>query len=241
MNSKLRYYLRGLGIGMAVTALILTAVNLKNNRGEMTDAQIRERAAQLGMIDANSYSLTDAVEDGQAKTEEKTEEVKQEEKSEPAEEKKEETKPEETKQEETVTEETETEETEEVKPEETEETEEAKPEETEEVKPEETEEVKPEETSETKPEEVKPEEPQETEPEENKQEQPREGQATITINSGSSSETACMLLKNAGLIDNADELNRYMIQHGYDRTIHPGTFTLSYGLSFEEICKKIAG
>ena len=223
MNSKLRYYLRGLGIGRAVTALILTAVNMKNNRGERTDAQIRERAAQLGMVDANSYSLTDAVEDSQTKTEEKTEEVKQEEKSEPAEEKKEETKPEET------------------KPEETEETEEVKPEETEEVKPEETEEVKPEETKETKPEETKPEEPQETEPEETKQEQPREGQATITINSGSSSETACMLLKNAGLIDSADDLNRYMIQHGYDRTIHPGTFTLPYGLSFEEICKRIAG
>ncbi len=240
MNSKLRYYLRGLGIGMAVTALILTLVNLKNNRGEMTDAQIRERAAQLGMVDANSYSLTDAVGDAQAKTEEKTgektEEVKQEEKSEPAEEKKEETKSEET-----VTEETKPEETEEVKPEETEE---VKPEETEEVKPEESGETEPEETEEAKPaetEKTKPEEPQEKELEETKPEQPKEGEATITIQNGSSSETACMLLKNAGLIDNAEDLNRYMIQHGYDRTIHPGTFTLPYGLSFEEICKRIAG
>jgi hypothetical protein len=236
MNSKLRYYLRGLGIGMAVTALILTLVNLKNNRGEMTDAQIRERAAQLGMVDANSYSLTDAVEDSQAKTEEKPEdkkeEVKPEEKSEPAEE---------TKSEETVTEETKPEEAEEVKPEETEE---VKPEETEEVKSEEPGETKPEETEEAKPaetEEVKPEEPQEKEPEETKPQQPKEGEATITIQNGSSSETACMLLKNAGLIDNAEDLNRYMIQHGYDRTIHPGTFTLPYGLSFEEICKRIAG
>ena len=207
---------------MVVTALILTVVNIKNNRGEMTDAQIRERAAQLGMVDANSYSLTDAAESSQTKTEEKTDDVKTEEKTEEKTEVKSEEKTE-TEEEKKDTE-----------------SEDVKPEETEEAKSEETEEVKPEENEETQPEETKPEEPQETEPEDNKQ-QPSEGEATITIQNGSSSETACMLLKNAGLIESADDLNRYMIQHGYDRTIHPGTFTLPYGLSFEEICKKIAG
>ncbi len=46
---KLRYYLRGLGIGIVVTA-ILMGVATKNN-GQMTDAEIKERAVQLGMVE----------------------------------------------------------------------------------------------------------------------------------------------------------------------------------------------
>lgn len=44
----LKYYLRGLGIGIVVTTLILTVVfNLK---GKLSDSEIKERAAKLGMI-----------------------------------------------------------------------------------------------------------------------------------------------------------------------------------------------
>lgn len=209
MNSKLRFYLRGLGIGMAVTALILALVNLKNNHGEMTDAQIKERAAQLGMVEANSYSLTDAVNEKETPDTEATEEVTEEETGSGSED---ETKAEAEPETETETK-TENENETEAEPE-TESTDETEAE------------------NETEPE---PEPAPVTE-----QTTPKEGTATITINGGSSSETACSILKNAGLIDNAEELNRYMIQHGYDRTIQPGTYTIAYGLSFEEICKKIA-
>lgn len=44
----LKYYLRGLGIGIVVTTLILTVVF--NLRGKLSDSQIKERAAKLGMI-----------------------------------------------------------------------------------------------------------------------------------------------------------------------------------------------
>ena len=51
---KLKYYLRGLGIGMIVTALIL-GISFSNRQDQtsqiMTDDQIRERAAELGMVD----------------------------------------------------------------------------------------------------------------------------------------------------------------------------------------------
>lgn len=52
---KLRYYLRGLGIGILVTALILGIAGGKDNR--MSDAQIRARAAELGMVDGSSTVL----------------------------------------------------------------------------------------------------------------------------------------------------------------------------------------
>lgn len=44
----LKYYLRGLGIGIVVTTLILTVVF--NLRGKLSDSEIKERAAKLGMV-----------------------------------------------------------------------------------------------------------------------------------------------------------------------------------------------
>ena len=57
---KLKYYLRGLGIGMIVTALIL-GISFSNRQDQtsqiMTDDQIRERAAELGMVDSSELTL----------------------------------------------------------------------------------------------------------------------------------------------------------------------------------------
>ncbi len=57
---KLKYYLRGLGIGMIVTALIL-GISFSNRQDlasqTMTDDQIRERAAELGMVDSSELTL----------------------------------------------------------------------------------------------------------------------------------------------------------------------------------------
>lgn len=57
---KLKYYLRGLGIGMIVTALIL-GISFSNRQDQtsqiMTDGQIRERAAELGMVDSSELTL----------------------------------------------------------------------------------------------------------------------------------------------------------------------------------------
>ncbi len=46
---KLKYYLRGLGIGIVVSVCVLSAAF--GNRAPMTDAEIKERAAELGMIE----------------------------------------------------------------------------------------------------------------------------------------------------------------------------------------------
>ena len=50
MNMKLRFYLRGLGIGILVTAIILT-IAYRGKTTPMTDDEVRERAKQLGMED----------------------------------------------------------------------------------------------------------------------------------------------------------------------------------------------
>ena len=53
---KLKYYLRGLGIGILVTAAILTIVY--HTKGSMSDSQIMKRAAQLGMVMASTEEDT---------------------------------------------------------------------------------------------------------------------------------------------------------------------------------------
>jgi len=56
-NTKLRYYLRGLGIGVLVTAFILGITG--ENQESLTDAQIIERATALGMVDGDALVLSD--------------------------------------------------------------------------------------------------------------------------------------------------------------------------------------
>ena len=54
---KLRYYLRGLGIGIVVTALMM-GMTLEAGGRPLTDAEIRAKALTLGMVDADSVSLS---------------------------------------------------------------------------------------------------------------------------------------------------------------------------------------
>ena len=54
---KLKYYLRGLGIGIVVTALIMGLST--GNTVPMTDAEIKAKAAMLGMVESESLRLSD--------------------------------------------------------------------------------------------------------------------------------------------------------------------------------------
>lgn len=53
---KLRYYLRGLAVGILLTTIILTIANAGNK--PLTDAQIKQRAVQLGMVEGDSLRLS---------------------------------------------------------------------------------------------------------------------------------------------------------------------------------------
>ena len=54
---KLRYYLRGLGIGMLVAALVLILSG--STGGGMSDEEVKSRAAQLGMVEKDKSVLDD--------------------------------------------------------------------------------------------------------------------------------------------------------------------------------------
>ncbi len=303
MNSKLRFYLRGLGIGILVTAVILIAVKLSTGNGEMTDAEIKRRAAELGMVEANTYSLIDATalhtdgEDEAAQDSDtsspveidpnKTGEISNKDTEKDSNgsgsfigdtdkeetEVKEDTDKTDTDKSETAADEKETDNTDTDKAEKTENT--AETEKTEETgnaaegdkttentdtaeadKAEDTGNAtdtdKTEDTGNTadtdKTEDTgNAADTDKTENTDNNTDTStenalEEGTAvTITIARGSASETAAAILKNAGLITDAVDFNNYMIKNGYDRRIHPGTFEIKAGSTYEEICKIIAG
>lgn len=67
---KLKYYLRGLGIGIIITTLILT-VALSGGKEKLSDEEIIQRAEELGMVMAATEE-TEAV-DTEAETEQQNE------------------------------------------------------------------------------------------------------------------------------------------------------------------------
>jgi len=85
---KLKYYLRGIGIGMFVTALILS-ISFSNKK-TMSDAEVKARAAELGMVESTTLSqsvekttqeesvVEETAKDTPAPTPVPTEEVKEE-------------------------------------------------------------------------------------------------------------------------------------------------------------------
>lgn len=221
---KLKYYLRGLGIGMIVTALIL-GISFSNRQEQaaqtMTDDQIRERAAELGMVDSSELTLAALQNSVKQSAESKTEDIKE------TQEQKETTAESETNVETSETQTT-------TEPETT-----AEPENT--IGPETT----PEPEVTTKSEAV-------TEPEVTAVPEttiipeaatvPEQVQtAGITIIRGDDSGSVSRQLYEAGLVENAKEFDNYLCNNGYSRSINPGTYEIAPGTSEEEIAKIITG
>ena len=213
---KLKYYLRGLGIGMAVTALIL-GISFSGRQGQeaqtLTDEQIRERASELGMVDSSELTLAALQNSAQPQI---TMEPEVTEESETM------TEPEATAEPETATEPKAT-----AEPEMT-----TKPEAT--AEPEMT--TKPETTAEPK---------MTTKPEATKEPElitaPEQSQTTITIKKGSDSGSVSRMLYEAGLVENAKAFDNYLCNNGYSRSINPGIYEIAPGTSEEEIAKIITG
>ena len=210
---KLKYYLRGLGIGMIVTALIL-GISFSNRQDQtsqiMTDDQIRERAAELGMVDSSELTLAALQNSEKQPTEGTPEETTQTQEQNTIEAEPETTVPAETQ----AT----------VEPETTQE-----PEATAEPEPEKT--AEPEKT-------VGPETTAEPEVTEAPQ---RTQTASITIQRGDDSGSASRRLYEAGLVENAKAFDNYLCNNGYSRSINPGTYEIAPGTSEEEIAKIITG
>lgn len=225
---KLRYYLRGLGIGIFVTALLM-GVALKDNRS-LTDAEIRARATELGMVEENSRTLAD-IQDSQEPglpspnpsapvgTPEETPEPTSTSTSEPSAESIPETTP--TSAATPTPAETST-------PETTPDPAEATP-----LKPLPMVTPKPSPTASPDPVVLPVPEltPPTTTPE----------SVSFVISSGQSSYTVSKALAEVGLVEDASVFDQYLEENGYSKSIHPGNYEIPLGSTQEEIAGIIAG
>ena len=62
----------------------------------------------------------------------------------------------------------------------------------------------------------------------------------ITIEGGSTSYPVCEKIERAGLVDSAQELDNYLIEHGYASRIRVGEHELKKGMTFKEIAEAIS-
>ena len=60
---RAKQYLRGLGVGMLVTAMICGISDAIRPKKVMSDAEIKRRARELGMVEETSILIKDPVED----------------------------------------------------------------------------------------------------------------------------------------------------------------------------------
>lgn len=197
---KLRYYLRGLGIGVIVTALLMGFVTRESL--PLTDAEIKARARALGMVESDSLKLSDIQQIDPSKQNppgngsagsEPSESQNPPESSEP--------------------------------PESQNLPESSEPSET----------LKPPESSEP-PESQNP--PESSQPSgQDASEEPQT--VTFTVKSGYSSDKVSKLLKEAGLVENAGEFDRFLVNGGYANRISVGTYEIEVGASMERIAKII--
>lgn len=221
---RLKYYLRGLGIGMAVTALILgIASTVSNKKNTMTDAEIIARAKELGMTEKTV--LSEAVKE-ESDTEPESQEPETETKAEPKVEPKTdfETEPD-------------------IEPEADDET---KPDE-EALEPKRSEE-EPKAADTERMENAEPEADQKSD----KKEAAPEEEATpekeaaevlevvvIEIVRGDSSDSVSRKLADMGLVDSAPAYDKYLCTNGYDKKIQTGTYEIQKGATQEEIARII--
>lgn len=258
---KLKYYLRGMGIGVILTAIVM-GFALGGRKTAISDAEIIERAKALGMVDSTSgvlYNSSDEENNNEASEvasnqtldeegEKVSEEIHQElaSASESVSGLGEKTPEGKTDTAEVLASEREIEDKEIVdtttpEPSAKEETTDKKEEETAKAddKKDETVTEKPEEKpSEPAPADPAPSEPA-PEPADPAPAPAATDSKTVVIPGGSSSDAVAQVLYNAGVIDNAVSFNRFLIDKGKDRIIRSGTKVIPAGATYEEIANII--
>ncbi len=254
VSKKFRFYIRGLGIGMLITALILI-ISHNLSSGHMTDEEVRARAAELGMVDGSNYTLaqneepakteneagdkeTDDKENGKG-TDETQQDTELSEEEKKAQEEAGKKKAEEVAEKKRLEEEKKAQEEDEKKK--AEEEAEKKRIEEEKKAQEEAEKKKAEEEEEKKriEEEKKAQEEAEKKKAEEEAEKPDvpTGAVSFTVSSGQGSETISSNLYRAGLVDDAKAFDLYLENNGYSRKLRTGTYTISPGLSYSELAQ----
>ena len=63
----------------------------------------------------------------------------------------------------------------------------------------------------------------------------------MEVKSGMSSESAAAAAKDAGLVDDDVEFNKYLCANGYDKRLRVGQYDIPTGSDFETIAKFLCG
>lgn len=211
-----RYYLRGLGLGILITAIIMGAA--QRGSKEMSDEEVRQRARELGMIE--NTVLSEPVAEPEADAEQAETDLAA------AEEKSEEAAPADT---ELVTEDTQEAAADEQVTQEQTDAEDSQ---------EQADAVEAQADAQTASEE-------ETEQSTGAQSETKtaaSGEAQIfTIDKGDSSVSVAQKLEQAGLISSAASYDRFLCDNGYDKKIRAGEYTIPADAGDEQIARIITG
>ena len=214
-----KYYLRGLGLGIVVTAVIMgMALSGQKN---MTDEEVIARAKTLGMVEnTENMLLSDTTEQSGAEETEKIEEAEK-------------------------TEETEkTEKTEQItagSAAQEEVTEESDEEESNEEESNEEESVMEENFQTDVSEEDNTAEEDSADAEAVTEATDNQQEVTITIVSGDSSYSVAKKLADAGIVLTAESYDAYLCANGYDKKLRTGTFAIPKTASDEQIARIVTG
>ncbi len=90
-------------------------------------------------------------------------------------------------------------------------------------------------------EEPKPKEDTSKEPESSSNEKPNSGTISFTVNTGESSYTIAQHLVSAGLVNSASEYDTYLCNNGYDRYLKIGTYSIPSDATQDQIAKILTG
>lgn len=227
-----KYYFRGLGLGIIVTAVIMgIALSGGGKQEKMTDDEVIARAKELGMIE-DSALLEPSKEgeqagDGQAVTEAAPAEKEDAAKREDA-----------AKKDDPVKKDTAAAEQEEKPPE-------GSPESLQEKVDKAAEAAKSEETEKEKPgtdgeEEKKPPSADTNEMTKQDEDVPKpetEAAKSVTVSSGDGSYTVAKKLAEAGVVASAEAYDQFLCANGYDKKLRPGTYEIPAGASGEQVAK----
>mgnify|MGYP006912264777 FL=1 len=198
---KLKYYLRGLGIGIIVTTIVLTISNATGGKS-MSDEDVIKRAEALGMVmeeDASGSRLKDQMQDTQEETAATEADT----------------------QEDTTAAEADTQDVGQTA-DDTQTTDDAQA------------------TDESTDGQIT--DGQEADAQ-TQEETPAENQEAgaqsymLVVNAGVVCRQICDELQDNGVIDNSEELRKYLGDNGYAKQISPGNYEIPYGASFEEIAQ----
>ena len=70
---------------------------------------------------------------------------------------------------------------------------------------------------------------------------PARDTVTITINRGEGSDTVSRKAAQAGLVEDAADFDRYLCENGYDKKLVTGNHVIPLGSSYEEIARLLTG